>query len=79
MAPPAMAVQRIPDPSGFSSPRSSMANVNMVGNMMELNSPTLNIETIAITPVVDMEMATIKTAPNANPPKTLPGDRTLVK
>ena len=39
-APPTIAVHSSPDPWGLPSPRSSMAKVKIVGNMMLLKNPT---------------------------------------
>ena len=49
-APPTMAVHKTPDPCGLPSPRSSMAKVKMVGNMMLLQNPTASTNNNAATP-----------------------------
>ena len=51
-APPTMAVHNKPDAFGFKSPIPSMANVNMVGNIMELNNPTAKMLHILTKPFV---------------------------
>ena len=53
-APPAIAVHSIPEPCGFNSPKSSIAKLNMVGNIMELKRPTARIDHIETNPFVDM-------------------------
>ena len=50
IAPPTIAVHNKPEAFGFSGPRPSIANVKMVGNIIELNNPTASILHIAIMP-----------------------------
>ena len=66
-APPTMAVHNTPDPCGLPSPRSSMANVKMVGNMMLLQTPTANTDNNAETPDKEMDV-TIKSMANKPAP-----------
>ena len=51
MAPPTIAVHKIPDPWAVYWPIPCMARVNMVGNMMELNRPMLRMDQKATPPL----------------------------
>src|SRR6266571_604538 len=55
MAPPTMAIFRMPDPLPVSGPSSATPRLKMVGNMIELNSPTARMLHIAPYPPISME------------------------
>ena len=79
MAPPTIAIHNNPEPLGFKSPVPSMANVKMVGNIIELNKPTAKMLHIEIKPVLETEMIINAMAILANMPSTFPGFMILVK
>ena len=70
IAPPTIIVHNIPDPCGLLSPRSSIDIEKIVGNMIELKSPTDNIANIDTVPCVAIDIKIILTASNANVLKT---------
>lgn len=78
-APPAMAVHRTPEPSGFKFPKSSMAMLKMVGNIMELNNPAPTIDHNAAIPEVEILINTQQIANEANTVNTKFGLKTLVR
>ena len=73
MAPPTIAIHKSPEPLGFNSPIPSIAKVNMVGNIIELNKPTARILHIDINPVVLIEIRINKMAIEAKMLNTFPG------
>ena len=73
MAPPTIAIQSRPEAWAFSSPKPSNVNVNMVGNMIELNNPTTKIDHIETNPFEVMEIAIMTIADSAKILNTLPG------
>ena len=58
IAPPTIAVHNKPEAFGFSGPKPSMANVKMVGNIIELNNPTASILHIANMPWETIDVKT---------------------
>jgi len=50
MAPPTIAILRIPEALPVSGPSSATPKLKIVGNMMELNNPTARMLHIAICP-----------------------------
>src|SRR5450755_1309243 len=75
-APPTMATQMIPEPSAARGPNPSLAREKIVGNMMELNSPTASNETPDAAPVELADThSSVMTAAAAHA-STLPGDNT---
>ena len=68
-----MAVHRIPEACPVCLPNPSIASVKMVGNMMELNSPTLKMLHIANCPFVSIEITTKVAAQKARIASVLPG------
>lgn len=79
IAPPTIAVHNKPEAFGFSGPRPSIANVKMVGNIIELNNPTASILHIAIMPWEAIEVKTNTDANEAKRASTYPGFIILVK
>ena len=65
-APPTIAVHSNPEPCGFKSPKPSIAKLKIVGNIIELNSPTANTAHNAIKPDVDIEITISKIAATEN-------------
>ena len=72
-APPTIAVHNNPETCGFRSPIPSMVNVKIVGNMIELNNPTVRIDHIDINPYVFIEIRIIPMASMAKILNTLDG------
>src|SRR6185436_18870638 len=58
IAPPTIAIFIRPDPLPVSGPSSATPRVKMLGNMMELKSPTAIMLHIARCPLVSMETVT---------------------
>src|ERR1700676_5264801 len=73
MAPPTMATQITPDPSAARLPRPSLANVKIVGNMMELNRPIASSDQPETNPVVFAEIVNRTMTVAAAQANTLPG------
>ena len=78
-APPTIAIHNNPEACAFKSPKPSKLNVKIVGNIMELNNPTANIDHIEINPVVLIEITIMEIERIAQMLKTLAGDKILVK
>ena len=56
MAPPTIAKHKIPEPWLVCLPNPLIAKLKIVGNIIELKSPTAKMDHIETKPVVDMEM-----------------------
>lgn len=78
-APPTIAVHNNPDALGFKWPIPSIANVNMVGNMMELNKPTAKMLHMLTKPVVPIDIRIKALEIVAKIASTFPGFITLVR
>ena len=79
MAPPTIMVHKIPEACGFKSSNPSRDKLKIVGNMIELKSPTANIDTIDTKPVVCADIRIKAKAPKAKNDNTRAGLRTLVR
>ena len=79
IAPPTIAVHNKPDPFGFNSPIPSMAKVNIVGNIIELNNPTARMLHMLNNPDVLIDIIMSEMASVAKIPSTLPGFMILVR
>ena len=79
IAPPTMAIHNKPDPFGFNSPIPLIANVKIVGNIIELNKPTARILHMDSNPVVLIEIIISKMATEAKMLKTFPGFMIFVR
>ena len=79
IAPPTIAMQSKPEACAFRSPKPSKLNVNIVGNIIELNKPTDKIDHIEIKPTVFIEIRIITIAKKEKIVNTFPGVITLVK
>lgn len=79
MAPPTIAIHNNPEACAFKSPKPSKLSVKIVGNMMELNNPTANIDHIDNNPSVFMEIKIMKIAKNEKILNTFPGSMIFVK
>ena len=79
IAPPTIAMHNKPDPLGFNSPIPLIANVNIVGNIIELNKPTDKILHIDSNPVELIEIIISNIAMEAKMLKTFPGVITFVR
>ena len=79
IAPPTINEQSSPDAWGFMSPNPLIAVVNIVGNIIELNSPTNKIDHIDNNPVLDIDITIIVIAPNAKRKRILDGLKIRVK
>lgn len=79
IAPPTIAVHNKPEAFGFRGPRPSIANVKMVGNIMELNNPAPTIDHNAAIPEVEILINTQQIANEANTVNTKFGLKTLVR
>ena len=78
-APPAIAVQRIPEPCGFASPKSSIEIAKIVGNIIELNNPTARIAHMETNPDVSIDRPIKHTARKANKLRMRLGEKTPVR
>lgn len=78
-APPTIIVHKMPEPWGLSSPKPFNAKLKMVGNIMELNSPTEIIAHIAINPTDKFDIITNKIAQEAKTLNIMDGLNILVK
>src|SRR6266404_2370766 len=72
-APPTMATQMTPEPSAARLPKPSLARVNMVGNMMELNSPIASNDQPETMPTVFADTVSKMMTVAAAQANTLPG------
>ena len=63
-----------PEPRPVRSPSPAMARVKMVGNIIELHSPTARMVAIAVGPPKAIVAATSENAVAAHPASTTPGD-----
>ncbi len=79
IAPPTIAVHKIPDACGLYSPSPLNDNENIVGNIIELNKPTNSIDHIATKPVVNIEIVNNEIAIIAKRANTLEGSIIFVK
>ena len=79
IAPPTIAIHNNPEACGFKSPNPCNVSVKMVGNMIELNSPTASIETIAVTPIEFIEITNMLMANTAKTFNTFAGCQILVR
>lgn len=79
IAPPTIAIHNKPDACAFKSPKPSKLNVKIVGNIIELNNPTANIDHIESNPVVLIEIKIIAIAKEAKIANTFPGEIIFVK
>src|ERR1700686_4183920 len=77
MAPPTMATQMTPEPSAARLPKPSLARVNMVGNMMELNSPMASSDHPETVPTVLADTVNRMMTVAAAQANTLPGANSL--
>ena len=79
IAPPTIAIHNKPEACAFKSPKPSKLKVKIVGNIIELNNPTANIDHIETNPVVLIEIKIIAIANEAKMLNTFPGDIIFVK
>ena len=79
IAPPTMPVHSNPEPFGFKLPKPLSDNVNIVGNIIELNSPMAKILHIDINPFEFADRKIRKIAIKAKKLSTLPAWKILVR
>src|SRR3569833_1448614 len=77
MAPPTMAMHKMPEPFGAASPSPSTARAKIVGNMMELQRPIAMMAAAAVAPVENDDSSASAAAKAPQTASATPGGTTL--